>query len=234
MKLKLNISFLFLVLIIRLLSFSQAVSAQEIPEGMVKFTPDFKFREGIYPNFMSVRQNQPIQKTRLVTEAELFSRDFFERVTENKRIEYYDDFGVKQELVTSNIWGYARNGVLYINLGSNFHRVSFVGSISHFVATLTTYNPGYYDPYYYSNYYYNRYYRSPSSGYTSTEIRQYLIDFESGKLMEFDVPSVEILLMKDPELYDEYMSLRRKKKKQYKFVYIRKFNERNPLYFPEN
>ncbi len=209
-------------------------NSQQDPEGMVKYSPDFRFREGIYPNFESVRQNNPIPKTRLVTDEDLFSRDFLERVTQEKRIVFYDDFGVKQELNTSNIWGYGRNGVLYVNLGSRFHRISFVGSISHFVATLTTYNSGYYDPYYRHSYYQNPYYRSPSSGYSSTEVRQYLIDFETGKLMEFDVASVEVLLMRDPELHDEYAALRRKKKKQFKFVYIRKFNERNPLYFPEN
>ncbi|MEX0987216.1 MAG: hypothetical protein WD052_07040 [Bacteroidales bacterium] len=207
--------------------------SQEAPEGMTRYSPDFKFREGIYPDFQYVKNNNPIAKTRLVTNADLFSRDFYERVTEENRIVYYDDYGVQQELKTSRIWGYGRNGVLYINLGSKFHRISFVGNISHFVATLTTYNTGYYDPYYSQNYYNNRYYRSPTSNYATTEVRQYLIDFETGKLMEFDVASVEILLMKDPELYDEYVSLRKKKKKQYKFVYIRKFNERNPLYFPK-
>jgi len=204
----------------------------DVPEGLVEYTPEFEFRDGIYPNFRTVRTNSPIPKTRLVTDADLFARDFYEQVTEASRIVYYDDFGVKQELKTSNIWGYGRNGVLYVNLGSRFHRISFVGSIGHFVATLTTYNQGYYDPYYSPGSYYNRYYRTPTS-YSSTEVRQYLIDFETGELHEFDVSSVEILLMKDPELHDEYVSLRRKKKKQYKFVYIRKYNERHPLYFPE-
>lgn len=208
--------------------------AQDAPEGMVKYTPDFEFKEGIYPNFMSVKLNSPIPKTSLVTDADLFSRDFYQQVTAEKFIYFYDENGVQQRLNTSNIWGYGRNGVLYINLASKFHRISFIGKIGHFVASITTYNSGYYDPYYYNqSYYYDRYYRSPGSNYSSTEVRQYLIDFESGKLMEFDVKSVEILLMNDPELYDEYMQLRRKKKKQYKFVYIRKFNERNPLYFPE-
>lgn len=208
---------------------------QEVPEGMQKYTPDFRFREGIYANFDMVKANQPIPKSRLVTDVDFFDRDFFELVTEEKRLVFYDDNGVQQELKTTNIWGYGRNGVLYINLGGSFHRVSFIGSICHFVATITTYNYGYYDPYYTGNYYYgSRYYRNPGGSYPSTEIRQYLMDFQTGKLMEFDVSSVEILLMKDPELYEEYMSLRRKKKKQFKFVYIRKFNEKHPLYFPEN
>jgi hypothetical protein len=215
-----------------LTAFSSWTHGQEMAEGMIKYTPEFEFKNGIYPNFLTVKRNSPIPKTRLVTNADLFARDFYEQVTEEKRIVFYDDHGVQQELKTSNVWGYARNGILYINLGSKFHRLSFIGNIGHFVATLTTYNSGYNDPYYRSNYN-SRYYNSPRSSYTSTEVRQYLIDFESGKLHEFDVYSVEILLMKDPELYDEYMALRRKKKKQYKFVYIRKYNEKHPLYFPK-
>jgi hypothetical protein len=43
---------------------------------------------------------------------------------------------------------------------------------------------------------------------------------------------MEVLLMKDPELHDEYVQLSNKKKKQLKFLYLRKFNEENPLYIP--
>lgn len=212
---------------------AQAQEEDSLKTGMVKYTPDFRFKDGIFPNFTAVRLDSPIPKTRLVTDADLFARDFYEQVTEKDRIVYYDQNGVIQELKTENIWGYGRNGVLYINLRSTFHRVSFVGSIGHFVATLTVYQNGYNDPYYGSSGYYNRYYNTTNPSYTTTEIRQYLINFQTGKLLEFDVKSVELLLMKDPELYDEYMSLRRKKKKQYKFVYIRKFNEKYPLYFPK-
>jgi hypothetical protein len=64
------------------------------------------------------------------------------------------------------------------------------------------------------------------------ELKQYLIEFESGKLLEFDVINTELLLMKDDKLYEEYVQLSRKKKKELMFVYIRKFNENNPLYLP--
>jgi hypothetical protein len=64
------------------------------------------------------------------------------------------------------------------------------------------------------------------------ELKQYLIEFESGKLLEFDVSNTELLLMKDDKLYEEYVQLSRKKKKELMFVYIRKFNENNPLYLP--
>ena len=98
------------------------------------------------------------------------------------------------------------------------------------------YNNNYYDPYnynpYYSNsYYYDRYNR-PGSNYSTTDLKQYLFDFETGEVLEYDIESVEILLMKDPELADEFSALRSRKKKQMKFVFIRRFNERHPLYFP--
>jgi DNA mismatch repair ATPase MutS len=67
---------------------------------------------------------------------------------------------------------------------------------------------------------------------TRNELKQYLIEFESGKVLEFDVSNTELLLMKDNKLYEEYVQLSRKKKKELMFVYIRKFNENNPLYIP--
>lgn len=219
------------IIFIFLLLSTMEVFSQDTHEGMVKYTPDFRFHEGIYANFYMVKNNFPISKSRIVTNLGMNDRDFYENLTKNKLIVFYDDYGVQQELKSANIWGYARNGVLYANLGNGFHRISFVGNICHFVATITTYNQGYYDPYS-SQGYYNRYNRSSSNNYSNTEIRQYLIDFKTGKLYEFEVASVEILLMKDPVLYDEYAALRRKKKKQFKFVYIRKYNEAHPLYFP--
>ncbi|MBN1131636.1 MAG: hypothetical protein JXR52_05010 [Bacteroidales bacterium] len=212
------------------------VSGQSDSIRMVKYNPDFEFNDGIYANFNMVKANNPIPFARIVTDVDLFDPDFYEKVTSNNEIIYYDNNGVKQILKTRNIWGYGRNGVLYINIGETFHRISYLGNISHFVASITTYNPNYYDPYgyypyYYNPYYYNRY-MTPRSGYSNTELKQYLMDFETGEVYEYDIESVEILLMKDPELYNEYVSLRRKKKNQLKFVYIRKFNEKHPIYLP--
>ena len=67
-----------------------------------------------------------------------------------------------------------------------------------------------------------------------SEVRQYLIDFEEGKILEYDIENTELLLMKDAELYEEFMRLPNKKKRELMFVYIRKFNEKNPLFVPVN
>ncbi len=217
----------------------RVVAAQEGEgNGMVKYSPDFEFRDGIFANFEMVKANRPLPPARIVTDVDMFDREFYNKITSGKEIVFYDDNGVKKVIKTSNIWGYGRNGVLYINVGSAFHRISFVGSISHFVATVTTYNTNYYDPYgynpYYSNsYYYNRYNR-PYSNPSTSEIKQYLLDFTTGEVMEYDIESVEVLLMKDPELADEFSSLKNRRKKQMKFVFIRRYNEKHPLYFSVN
>lgn len=206
--------------------------------GMVKYSPDFEFRDGIYANFEMVKENTPVPPARIVTDVDMFDRAFYDKITGLKEIVIYDNNGVKKVMKTSNIWGYGRNGVLYINVGSAFHRISFVGSICHFVATVTTYSSNYYDPYYYNPYYsrsyYNNRYSMPHSNYANTEIRQYLLDFESGEVLDYDIEAIEVLLMKDPELADEFGALKNRKKKQMKFVFIRRFNEKHPLYFPAN
>jgi len=202
----------------------------------VPYTPEFEFTDGLFANFERVLENNPIPPARIVTDEDLFDRAFYDKVTAQKEIIIYDDNGVKKVMRTEDIWGYSRNGILYINVGSAFHRISFMGSICHFVASVTTYNSNYYDPYYYNpyysnSYYYNRY-NTPRSNVGSTDLRQYLLDFFTGDVMEYDVESVEVLLMRDPELADEYHALRKRKKKQMKFVFIRRFNEKHPLYFP--
>ena len=224
----------------------------QVRDSMVLYTPDFRFKDGIYLNFDQVKMNSPIPKAKLLTSVDYNDREFFKKIFEGDKIYFYDNMGVRQEVDKSNIWGYSRNGVLNIQIQENFNRITFVGSICHFVADITTYDSryynspyGYYDPYYspygYGNYYnpYGSYYSpySPYSPYrqsniSRTELKQYIIDFESGKILEFDIENTELLLMKDNQLYEEYVQLAKKKKKNLMFVYIRKFNEKNPLYIP--
>ena len=221
-------------------------------EGMVKYTTDFKFVDGIYLNFEQVKSNSPIPKAKILTSTDYNDKDFFKNVLSVDKVYFYDGMGVRQEVERNSIWGYCRNGILYIQVQGNFNRITFVGNICHFVADITStenryYNPyGYYDPYYYSSpfyspYYYGDYYSPYGSYYspyrqnsTRNELKQYIIDFDSGKVLEFDIENTELLLMKDNELYEEYVQLPHKKKKELMFVYIRKFNEKNPLYIPAN
>lgn len=237
-------------------SYMTLVAGQDMPakpamnsdenRELIKYTPDFRFNDGIYLNFDQVRSNNPIPKAKLLTSVDYNDREFFNKILENDRIYFYDDMGIRQEILQSDLWGYSRNGVLYVRVQESFNRITFVGNISHFVADVITYDSrygdpygyGYYDPYYYrySNYYYpySSYYNPyRQSNMSREEIKQYIIDFENGKVLEFDMDNTELILMKDAELHEEWVNLPRRKRKQLMFVYIRRFNEKNPLYIPE-
>lgn len=237
---------LFFAVLIMIFSLSGSAVKGQDREGMIKYTPDFKFTDGIYLNFDQVKENKPIPKARLLTSADYNDREFFTKVFSSDKIYFYDNMGIRQEIEKTSIWGFARNGVVYVMVQGNFNRITFWGNICHFVADVTTYDTrynyyspyGYYDPYYspygYGSYYpYGSYY-SPYRQQTMArnELKQYIIDFETGKILDFSPDNVELLLMKDPSIYDEFVKLSKKKKKELMFFYIRKFNEKNPLYLP--
>ena len=201
--------------------------------NMIRYTPEFKFREGIFLNHMQVKNNAPIPKSRVITNVDYDDREYYTKVLDQKKLLFYDHLGMKQEVRSKDVWGFARNGILYVGIDEKYHRITIVGRICHFVATVTTYDSRYYDPYYYNPYdYYYRYGRYPTN-YSSSEMRQYLYDFDGGNVFDYDVDGLEMLLMKDPELHDEFAQLSKKKRRQLKFMYLRKFNERNPLYIPK-
>ena len=153
--------------------------AQNDTTKLVKYTPNFKFRNGIFLNFFQVKQNRPIPKSRIISNINHNNINFFDKLFLFKKIEYFDKYRLKQEVLTNKIWGYSRNGTLYINWGDDFDRIPVIGSICHFVATMTVYEQGYINPYSYS-YYYNT---IPTSR-TSIETKQYILDFETGKILE--------------------------------------------------
>jgi hypothetical protein len=176
-----------------------------------------------------VKSNSPIPKSRIISTIDYDDPDFFDKVLTKNKIFYFDNIGNKNELASGNIWGYSRNGGIFIKIEDGFYRITLIGSICHFVATHTTYSSAY-SPYYYNPY--DPFMTSPAN--SNTEMKQYILDFATGRVLDYSLEGIEVLLMGDPGLHDEYMMLNKKKKKQMMFVYIRKFNERNPLYFPKN
>jgi hypothetical protein len=232
------------------LLFTAELAAQsDSSSNLVKYTTEFKFREGFYLNFEQVKNNRPLPKSRVLTSIDYKSNTFFDQVIESQTLTYFDDFGNSQDVQTGKLWGYCKNGILYINAYGSFNRVTIIGNVCHFVANVTTYSNRYnspygyspygygYYPYGYSPYGYSPYGYSPygygSPNYRTTELKQFLLDFNSGKVLEYETKNVEMLLMPDPELHDEFARLRSKKKQQLRFMYVRKFNERNPLYVPK-
>jgi len=229
---------LFAILTLFFFFVPQMTSWAQEETNLVEYNPDFEFQEGIFINFEQFKNNKPIPKSRILTSESVNDEDFFDNILRENDLAFYDFMGMQKMVDTKSIWGFSRNGVVYVNIGGGFNRVTIIGNICHFVANVTTYDTRYNDPYY-ANPYYNAYnnpyyypYGMRPRQYEKDELRQYIMDMESGKMVEYNYKNLEAILIRDPELYAEYSALRKRKKKQLKFLYIRKFNERNPLYFP--
>jgi hypothetical protein len=218
------------VLILFFVLLNQSLPGQVDSSKLIRYTPEFKFTEGVYVNFEQVKTNSPLPKSRIITSYDYSDPDFFDKVFEKDIISYYDNLGNRSDIKTKNVWGYSRNGFIYVRMEDGFFRITLIGSICHFIASQTT--TVYYNSPYSYNYYMDPYHMGNNSS-SSTEMRQYLLDFNTGSVLDYTEESLEVLLMQDPALHDEYVSLSKKKRKQMKFMYIRKYNEAHPLYLEQ-
>jgi hypothetical protein len=220
-----------LILFFAILPFFLKAQNDSIKPKRIPFNEDFRFKDGIYFNIEDVKRNNPLPKERIVTNLDENDYKFFETLLENESISVLDEMGLKVEIKVNSIWGFSQNGMLFIKHNGQFNRIPVFGNICHFIAD-KTYIDNRNNPYNYnySSNYYNPYYY-PNSQTVKTELRQYLLDMETGKIMDYTNENLEIILARDKVLYEEFIKLSNKKKRQLKFLYLRKYNDNNPFYF---
>ncbi|MCX6224023.1 MAG: hypothetical protein NTV01_04645 [Bacteroidia bacterium] len=223
-----------IIAVLSLLCFTSGISQTDSVKR-IKYTPEFQFTSGLYLNFNQVRDNNPLPSVRIISNDDPFNFTFYTNLVKNKTIGYFDEYGAQQEISTANIWGYCQNGKIYIQFNGEFNRIPIIGRVCHFIADLTVIDT-HYDPYYsdyYNSGYYSPYYSRPYNRTTKTqEMRQYLLDFETGKVLNFDRASVQVILMQDPELYDEFMKVKKRQQNDLLFFFLRRLNEKYPVLIP--
>ncbi|MBI3502352.1 MAG: hypothetical protein HY063_11215 [Bacteroidetes bacterium] len=195
-------------------------------EKKVQYTKDFDFKNGIYLSFSDFKNNNPVLASKIISAYNKSDRDFFEKVLSKNSFSILDSSGKEQQYKTHDIWGFCQNGTVYINYGADYSRVTIIGSISHFVASVQRQIGGMYDPFYYNDPFYN-----PTRFVYVSE--QFILDYETGKISEFNMQNMELLLSRDEELFKEFSALKKKQKRDSIFLYLRKYNEKHPIYFPE-
>lgn len=216
----------FLIIIFLLLSY---LSHEAIPDKdeYVKYSINYNLKNGVYLSHYDFLSNSPIPFESIVSPE--YDSDIIDKIKSVKKISFLDEFGNVAQIRTDDIWGYTRNGRPHINWAGSYHLIPYVGRVSHFVATIRVvydhYSSGFHDPY--------RYPTSQRVRYQD-EIRQFLIDFDTGEILDFTVENVEHILLRDEELAEEFDNLRRRQKQNMKFYYLRQYNERNPLFMPIN
>ena len=218
----------------------QVLVAQETEEvTMVRYSPDFKFKDGLYLKIDDLRNNDPIPLARIVTDLGSYNKDFVNEINASAKIILYDDYGTRKFMYTRDLWGYAEGGRLYIMAGGQFQRLNIQGSISLFIASETTNERKRYQPRDSTQYtstqdLYQRHSRNYYYANVTGKGQEYLFDFESNSLSVYTVEVLEKLLLKDFELFSEYNSLRKRDKKERMAEFMRRYNQNHPLYFPEN
>lgn len=205
--------FLFL-----LIALSARLNAQS---DSVLYTQGFDFRQGVYLTYEQFRSNSPIPKSAIIFEADTARFDYLKQALSKESFQWKDSSGIIQTTKTTSVWGYSENKTVYVRWNYAFNRVMVIGTICHFTATVTNYmytGPGTYP---------NQQYGTPVES-----LQQYVIDTKTGGIYEFNPSTMSTILHRDPVLFAEYDALKKKQKKDQAFVYLRKYNEKHPFYFP--
>ncbi len=191
----------------------------------IQYDRDFQFREGVYFTYLDFKNNNPIPTSKIISDYNKNNRDFISSVLNKPDFKYIDGFGKENTYTSNQIWGYCSNGTIFVNHGTDFNRVNIIGSICHFVATVKV-RISAADPFYN-----NQPFGSQDRFTYSTE--QFVIDYESGKILPFSTGNMEALLSRDELIYQEFNALKNRKKRESIFLYLRKYNEKHPIYFLE-
>ena len=188
--------------------------------NFVKYTFDFEFEEGLYQTFDEFKNNSPSIKSYIIVKKnDAFLEQFQEKVSV-KRVEYIDSDRKQRSLSRKEVWGVCSDGKVYILINRSFQRIDKIGSMIYFTAQL--------EPEYVAGSA-----RSGPGTVTGVSTVGCLLDFQTGEILSYSYKDFLTVLERDGELYNEFISIKGKKKRKHKmFSYMRKYNERNPIFFP--
>ena len=227
-----------------------SISAQQ----MVKYNSEFQFQDGLYISFEDFKNNNPIPITHTVTDFDIRDPDYLDLVVDQDSIIYFDNLFKERVIPTRSMWGFCKRNKVFIAFGaeSSFNNPEFfgfyplvnIGAFSFFSAVES---------------YYSTMSSGPSMGMgvgtgvgfrdpmmnndvtvTQTEQVQLLLQFSTGTILlakrgalgHFPVDLVSQLIKPDVALATEFESLSLRDQKLKGMFFLRRFNERNPIYFP--
>jgi hypothetical protein len=222
-----NIFFLLLVI---------AAKQSHAQTDSVSFTNDLILKEGIYYNYTDFRKNNPVPKETIVSNDDKTQLDFISKTLNALKEITVAYEGQSEKIEVKKLWGFCQNNTIYINYEGKFYRIPVFGNISNFLGTVEVYN-------YNNGGMYGGMGVGMGMGYgggmmgssmpmKQRETRQFIFDFYSGDIMDYTLNNVEILISRDMKMYEEFMKLRKHKRKEMMMLYIRKYNSAHPISFP--
>ena len=196
---------------------------------------DFSLREGVYKSYSDLRRNNPISKESIVSKEDKTQLDFIGKTLASKKLVDLIIDGGTYSFKVEALWGYFQNNSLYLNFEGKFYRVPVFGAISHFIGTIEVINyMNGYGGMYGGGFYGPGMMMGGGMPVKQREVRQFLFDFYTGDIMDYNLPNVEILISRDLNLYTEFMNFKKKKRREMMMLYVRKYNQLHPAMFPKN
>lgn len=185
--------------------------------GWVRYQGGFNFNEGIYRDFQSFRNNAPsIPLEELTDEQDIAIRE----IRASNRFFHVDGTGERKEIDLDKAWGFCDNDIVFLRTGDGFYRIGMMGTLAH---VLFEYNYRDWDPSYY-----------PYGGTTvNTAQAEYVLNMTTGEFSDFTAATMEKALADDEILKPQWDEIPPKKRKgEVLYLFLRRYNDRHPLYFP--
>jgi len=194
----------------------------------------FRFKDGIYKNFDQVLRNEPVPKASLLIAEDFTDAEFYRRILKSKQIIYSTAEGKQEYIDNRKVWGFASDGILYVHWKGYYSPLYMLGTISCFFLHDSQFEI--YESIISENYG-NEMELTAGDGKLVVryrDLKKYLLDFRTGKIMKLNVRNLSRLLKNEPEIFSEYRQLPQYRKRSRIFLYIRNYNEKNPLSLPLN
>lgn len=185
----------------------------------------FALKDGIFRNQEEFFKNQPgISFTKVRTKDGKKALDI--DLVNNQ---YYIIQGKElKQLELDSIFGFSQNGTFFLRF--NFRKEDYFGrsvnpgELWQFAALVVTYNTSMsFDPYY----------RSMQQQNPTASLMQIVFDFENNRLLPVDHKVLLPRLASDEDILKLMEESSKGKRKKKLFLYLRKYNQKNPLYFPK-
>lgn len=186
------------------LSLLSSVLGQAMDGGMIQYSDNFAFSEGIYLSFNEFKMNSPS------------IREGFERVGSSIYI-YSDSAKESLEINPDSVWGYSIENNIYISAEGSFWKVINIGQLSQFTAIVIT-----------------RFQTVDTFGFPidrySKTLSQLFVDFNTGEVKRLNNENLSEYLSQNSVLSTKMK--KRLKNEAGLILALKAYNELNPIYFP--
>lgn len=186
----------------------------QVEEGLIEYEFGYPFKTGIYYTFENFKENSPIEinQFRIITRA---SEAACRSGNLSDYIEY-ESAGEKIRINGSDVWGYSKKGDVYVTHKNMFYKIFIYGGISYLLAIRGN----------------NREDDEVQKHFNPASSEHHaLLDAATGNTYDCRVKYLDLLLVKDSVIYEEYRNSNLNNKDKI-FIFLRKFNEQHKIYFP--